>query len=95
MDYLFCVALLNSRQLYIMSNDTGRTSSGPFYKHGLTLIPAWISYYIHYNVWGEIIYAFLNFNGCIVEVWEWMSNAPHTSLGMWLRIHVGINAKPC
>ena len=35
----------------------------PFYKHGLTLIPAWISYYTHYNVWDEITYPFLNFNG--------------------------------
>ena len=24
---------------------------GRFYKHGLTLIPAWISNYTHYNVW--------------------------------------------
>ena len=39
-----------------------------FYWHGLTLIPAWISNYIHYNVWDEITYQFLNFNGCTVEV---------------------------
>ena len=43
-------------------------SSGPFYQHGLTLIPAWISNYIHYNVWDEITYPFLNFNGATVEV---------------------------
>ena len=43
-------------------------SRGPFYKHGLTLIPAWISNYIHYNVWDEITYQFLNFNGATVEV---------------------------
>ena len=41
---------------------------GPFYKHGLTLIPAWISNYIHYKEWDEITYPFLNFNGCTVEV---------------------------
>ena len=41
---------------------------GPFYQHGLTFIPAWISNYIHYNVWDEITYPFLNFNGCTVEV---------------------------
>ena len=29
-------------------------SWGPFYQHGLTLIPAWISNYIHYKVWDEI-----------------------------------------
>ena len=39
-----------------------------FYWHGLSLIPAWISNYIHYNVRGEITYPFLNFNGCTVEV---------------------------
>ena len=27
-----------------------------------------ISNYIHYNVWDEITYAFLNFNGATVEV---------------------------
>ena len=42
--------------------------SGPFYKHGLTLIPARISNYIHYKVWDEITYPFLNFNGATVEV---------------------------
>ena len=43
---------------------------GPFYKHGLYLIPAQISKYIHYKVWDEITYQFLNFNGTTVEVWE-------------------------
>ena len=33
---------------------------------------------IHYNVWDEIAYAFPNFNGYTVEVWEWISNfLPH------------------
>ena len=43
-------------------------TSGPFYQHGLTLIPAWISNYIHYKVWDEITYPFLNLNGYTVEV---------------------------
>ena len=43
-------------------------SRGRFYKHGLTLIPAWISNYIHYKVWDEITYPFLNFNRATVEV---------------------------
>ena len=30
------------------------------------------------KVWDEIINPFQNFNGCIVEVWEWISNfIPH------------------
>ena len=41
---------------------------GPFYEHGLTLIPALISNYIHYGVWNEITYPFLNFNGATDEV---------------------------
>ena len=51
---------------------------GPFYKHGLTSIPAWISNHIHHKVWDEITYPFPNFNGTTVEVWEWVSNfIPH------------------
>ena len=46
----------------------GFITSGPFYYRGLTLIPAWISNYIHYEVWDEITYPFLNFNGATVEV---------------------------
>ena len=35
---------------------------GPFNLHGLILIPAWISNYIHYKEWDGIIYPLLNFN---------------------------------
>ena len=35
---------------------------------GLTLIPAWISNFTHYDAWDEITYPFLNFNGATVEV---------------------------
>ena len=35
---------------------------------------AWITNYIHYNVWEEITYPFPNFNGYTVEAWEWISN---------------------
>ena len=40
----------------------------PFYQHGLTLIPACISNYIHFKGYDEITYPFLNFNGATVEV---------------------------
>ena len=43
--------------------------SPDFYWLRLTLIPAWISDYTHYKVWGEIIYPLPNFNGAAVEVW--------------------------
>ena len=52
---------------------------GPFHLHGLTLTPAAISNYIHYNVWDESTYPFPNFNSATVEVWEWISNfIPHS-----------------
>ena len=53
---------------YILYNDNDIHASGPFYYHGLTLIPPWISNYSHYNVWDEITYPFLNFNSATVEV---------------------------
>ena len=47
---------------------------GPFYHHGLTLIPAWISNHMPRKVWAEITYPFQNFNGCTVEFWELITN---------------------
>ena len=41
---------------------------------GLTLIPAWISNHMPSKVWDEATYTFPNFNGCTVNVWEWISN---------------------
>ena len=49
------------------------TIKEPFYGHGLTLIPAWISNHIHYKMGGgggggggggDITYPFPNSNGC-------------------------------
>ena len=37
-----------------------------FYWHGLTLIPAWISNYIHYKVWDESIFPFPKFNSSTI-----------------------------
>ena len=52
--------------------------SSPFYLHGLTLIPAWISNHMPDNVWNEIAYPFPIFNGATGEVWEWICNfIPH------------------
>ena len=59
-----------SWSFFIVSSNTlfSKQSRAPFYWHGLTLIPTWISNYIHYKVWDEITYPFLNFNGATVEV---------------------------
>ena len=34
----------------------------------LALIPAWRNNHIHYKMWDEITYPFLNFKGATVEV---------------------------
>ena len=47
---------------------------GPFCLHRLALISALIGNYIHYKKWDEITYPSRNFNGCIVEILEWISN---------------------
>ena len=48
--------------------------NGAYQQHRLTLISAWISNYIHRNVWDEITSPFPNF----IEVWEWINNCiPH------------------
>ena len=60
-----------------VSKVTGST----FTKNELTLIPAWLSNDMLSKVWDEITYAFSNFNGCTVEVWEWIRNfIPHFTM---------------
>ena len=55
---------------------------GPFSLHGLTLIQAWISNYIHHKVWDKLTYQFPNFNRSTV-------------VGILLLIHAGIKVKLC
>ena len=51
---------------------------GPFHQHGLTLIPAWLSNHMLSKICDEVTYSFPNFNSCIVDVWECISNfTPH------------------
>ena len=62
------------RQVASVSCNISYKIWGPCYWHGLTWIPAWISNYIRYNVRDEITYPFPNFNGAVVEFYEWQSN---------------------
>ena len=52
----------------------GYGARGPVYLHVLALISPWISNYIHYKVWDEIIYPSPNCNSATFEVWEGISN---------------------
>ena len=54
-----------------------RTAEWTTVVRSITLIPAWISNYIHYNVWDEITYPFPNFNICTVEVCKCVCNLTH------------------
>ena len=63
------LALVNYLSSYLMTAiHCSWPFSGPFYWHGLTLIPAWITNCIHDKVWDEITHPFLKFNGATVEV---------------------------
>ena len=68
--YVDCVSVVSEFISKFCIGDVEPSSDicGPFYYHGLILIPAWISNHIHYKVWDEITYPFLNFNGATVEV---------------------------
>ena len=54
-------------------------SIGPLLLTGFNFTPSMISNNIHhYEVWDEITYPFVNFNGSSVDVWEWIKNfTPH------------------
>ena len=87
---------LSARLRYLQCVNNGDNEAWcPFCQYGLTLIPAWISDYVHYKVWDAITYLFPNFNSATVEVWAWISNFSHTVLDMWLLIHAGIKVNPC
>ena len=67
-----------SSEIGLESHTAAFHSWGPFYLHGLTLIPTWIINHIYYNAWDEITYWFPNFSGATVEVLKWISSfIPH------------------
>ena len=48
------------------------------------------------KLWDEITYPFPNFNGCTVEVWEWISNfTPHFIIDVITYPCSGIKMKQC
>ena len=50
---MFTIQVINDMLVQVMV-----CHLGPLLQNGLTLIPAWIINYIHYNVWDEITYRF-------------------------------------
>ena len=62
-----------------------------FNKHEWTLIPIWISDYIHYELCPEITYLFPKFNGAD----EWISDfIPYFAIGIWQVFHPWIQINP-
>ena len=49
------------------------TTKGFFYWQEVSAIPSWTTNYTYYNVCGETIYPFPNFNAATAEVWEWVN----------------------
>ena len=67
----------NRQQPFLLTPGASATSV-PFEKDGLTKMPARISIYVHYKVWGKTTKLFSNFCGAVAEVWEWIWNSlPH------------------
>ena len=48
---------------------------------------------MHSKAWDGITYPFPNFNGAIVEVWEWISNLiPNFAMGVIINAGIKVNA---
>ena len=54
--------------------DHSTTTRRPFYEHGLTLIPLWISNQQLSNVVDEFTHPNPYLIDCTAEIWEWISN---------------------
>ena len=76
-----------------LKSDGKSPRSNPVPGRGLSVITAWKSNYIHHEVWDEIKYPFLNFNGATVEVWEFISAFISHFPG--LHTQVGIKVNTC
>ena len=73
-----------------MSETGTRTYRGPFYKHGLTLIPTSISISIHYTTWDKITSPFRTSTATPLKFGNAYVILSHTLRGMWFLIHAGI-----
>ena len=81
-----------SQYINAMPYDNGL---GSLLRHGLILIPTWISNHMPDEIWDAITYPFPNLNGAAVDVLEWISNfIPHLIVDVML-IHAGIKVYPC
>ena len=56
---------------------------------------AWLSKYIHYEVWDEIDDIFPDFNYVAVEVWEFINNFYPRFTGHVIIFHAGITLVAC
>ena len=69
---IFCVWYSIATVLDLPCPATEATSSKA--ESEFTSVLAWINDYTHYNIQGEVIYPFPNFNSAIVEVWKSTNN---------------------
>ena len=58
----YIVRLYVHRSTLKIYNYQAMSTWGPFSWHGLTLIPVWITNYMHYKMWNEITSPFPDFN---------------------------------
>ena len=92
-NYSICLASMVFAQVKIYTNHAFNSPKwhtiacphdpvgAPFVWHGITLFSAWISNYLHYEVWDEITRPITNSRGCTLEVWQWKNNFIPYSIG--------------
>ena len=78
--------------IYSCYNARWINTRGPCYSNGLTLIVSGKSDHTTNKMWDgiEIAYQSPNFNGCTIEIWQWISYFISHLLGIWLFIDFGI-----
>ena len=76
--------------MYVSFPRKNRDSRGPFYLHGLILIPAPISNTSIIKCATELLIHSQTSTVAPLKFWEWISNLSDTFLGMWLFIHAEI-----
>ena len=100
MDVFF--SMLGLKLNHVSTNSLAKTTSGmfvdfmlvywgPFYKHDLKLIPAWMSNHLPSKMgWNS-----LSIRNIIVEVWKCICNLiSHFIMDVFFFIHAGIRVKP-
>ena len=80
----------------IQNENIASNGQGPLLQTWINFNPSMDKYTSNHllsNMWDKITYPFPNFNGCTVEIWEWISNFIPQFM-MDVIMHAGIKVNP-